>query len=231
MKKLFRATWWFLKRLTLFFFISSLFIVLLYRFVFPPLTPTMIARFFEQLFGKYDVRFKRDYTKLDAISPFMQKAVIASEDQKFINHYGFDFEAIRKAFENNRNKNRKILKGGSTISQQVAKNVFLWQGRSYLRKVLEAYFTVLIEIFWTKKRILEMYLNVIEMGNGIYGVEAASECYFNKTARKLNAPESALIAAILPNPRNWSPVKPTNYIQGRKTWILSNMAKISLRDL
>lgn len=192
----------------------------------PPLTPLMVFRVFDQTFGDYKYRFKRDYVSLEEISPNLQKAVIASEDQKFTEHHGFDFGAMEKAFKNNL-KNKRI-KGGSTISQQVAKNVFLWQGRSYLRKGLEAYFTLLIEVFWSKERILEMYLNVIEMGNGIYGAEAASQYYFETPAKSLSKKDAALIAAILPNPRKWNPTKPSSYLKKRQCWIVKNIPAVKL---
>jgi monofunctional biosynthetic peptidoglycan transglycosylase len=149
---------------------------------------------------------------------------MASEDQLFLEHFGFDLEAIKKAYKNNNNKKRKITRGASTISQQVAKNVFLWPGRSWLRKGFEVYFTFLIEVCWSKERIMEVYLNVIEMGNGIYGAEAASEYYFKKNASMLNRDQAALIAAVLPNPLRWSPIKPSKYILKRKEWIKRNMA-------
>jgi monofunctional biosynthetic peptidoglycan transglycosylase len=155
------------------------------------------------------------------MSPYLVRAVIASEDQHFNEHWGFDIEALQKAYQHNQ-KSKKV-KGGSTISQQVAKNVFLWPGRSYFRKGLEAYFTILIEITWSKKRIMEIYLNEIEMGDGIYGAEAASKKYFRKSAKDLSKRESALIAAVLPNPIRWTPVHPNAYIQRRQYRILRAM--------
>jgi monofunctional glycosyltransferase len=213
-------------RLLILVFISwSIFLVILYRFVPPPVTPLMVIRFFEQVFdSKKDVRFKKDWESMENISPNLSLAVMASEDQHFLEHFGFDFEAIRKAYKSNTSKKKKITRGASTISQQVAKNVFLWPGRSWLRKGFEVYFTFLIEVCWSKERIMEVYLNVIEMGNGIYGAEAASEFYFNKSAAKLNRDQAALIAAVLPNPIRWSPVKPSKYILKRKEWIKKNMS-------
>ena len=157
----------------------------------------------------------------DKISNNLKRAVVAAEDQKFYDHYGFDLEAIKKAAKNNE-KGRKI-KGGSTISQQCAKNVFLWQGRNWIRKGLEVYFTALIELFWSKERIMTVYLNVIEMGIGVYGAEAASEYYFNKSATSLTKSDAALMAAILPNPRKWDVKNPSGYIQRRQRWILRQM--------
>jgi len=199
--------------------------VILFRFVPPPVTPLMVIRFFEQLIdSKKEVRFKKDWESLENISPNLSLAVMASEDQLFLEHFGFDFEAIKKAYKHNNSKKKmKVTRGASTISQQVAKNVFLWPGRSWLRKGFEAYFTFMIELCWSKERIMEVYLNVIEMGDGIYGAEAASEYYFKKPASKLNRNEAALIAAVLPNPIRWSPVKPTPYILKRKEWIKRNM--------
>jgi monofunctional glycosyltransferase len=213
-------------RLLILVFISwSILLVILYRFVPPPLTPLMAIRFFEQVFdSKKDLRFKKDWESMDNISPNLPLAVMASEDQHFLEHFGFDFEAIRKAYKSNTSKKKKITRGASTISQQVAKNVFLWPGRSWLRKGFEVYFTFLIEVCWSKERIMEVYLNVIEMGNGIYGAEAASEFYFKKSAAKLNRDQAALIAAVLPNPLRWSPVKPSKYILKRKEWIKRNMS-------
>jgi len=151
-------------------------------------------------------------------------AVIASEDNNFESHYGIDFKAIEKARK--LNKRGKKIRGASTITQQTAKNVFLWQSRNYIRKGLEVYFSGLIELFWGKKRIMEVYLNVIEMGDGIYGAEAASQHYFHKPAKNLSRAEAAAIAAVLPNPRKWHPDKPTAYISRKKSWILWNMNNV-----
>jgi monofunctional glycosyltransferase len=213
-------------RLLIMVFISwSIILVILFRFVPPPITPLMAIRFFEQLVdSKKEVRFKKDWESIDHISPNLSLAVMASEDQLFLEHFGFDFEAIKKAYKHNSKKKTKVTRGASTISQQVAKNVFLWPGRSWLRKGFEVYFTFLIEVCWPKERIMEVYLNMIEMGNGIYGAEAASQFYFKKSASKLNRDEAALIAAVLPNPIRWSPVKPTPYILKRKEWIKRNMS-------
>jgi monofunctional biosynthetic peptidoglycan transglycosylase len=165
---------------------------------------------------------------LKEMSPNLVLAVICSEDQKFAEHFGFDFEAIEKVAKQNEKlkKKGKPIKGGSTISQQCAKNVFLFPQRSYIRKAFEVYFTFLIEIFWSKKRIMEVYLNVIEMGDGIYGAQAAAKTYFNKNAKYLTSSESALIAAVLPNPRKWNAGKPTGYISKRKNWILRQMGHL-----
>ena len=154
----------------------------------------------------------------------MVQAVVASEDNLFMEHNGFSVKDIEKALKHN--KKGKRVHGGSTISQQTAKNVFLWPGRSWVRKGFEAYFTVLIEIFWSKERIMEVYLNVIETGDGIYGVERAANIYFNTSAQRLSRPQAVLIAVCLPNPRKFNPAKPSPYIQRRKNHILNLMEKI-----
>ncbi len=183
----------------------------------------MAIRFFEQVFSsEKNLKFEKEWISSKSISPHIKNAVICSEDQNFKTHFGFDFEAIEKAIKYN-SKHQKI-RGASTISQQTAKNVFLWNGRNWIRKSLETYFTILIEIFWTKEKILEVYLNIIEFGDGIYGIEKASQIYFKKSANKLSKNESALLAAILPNPRRWNLHHPTKYILKRKNHILQQMA-------
>ncbi len=167
------------------------------------------------------MKLEKTWVPIGEISKHMVQAVVASEDQKFLEHSGFDLEAIEEALKEN--ESGKRLRGGSTISNQTAKNVFLWPGRNYLRKGLEAYFTVLIELIWSKERIMEVYLNVIEVGDGVYGVEAAAQKYYNKPAAQLNRNEAAMIAAILPNPQLWSPARPTAYNYKRQSWILRNM--------
>lgn len=216
-KKVYR----FLRKLMLYFLISSFVLTLIYRFVPPPFTYLMLQRLVEQKIDGESFKLKKDWVDIEHISPYLVRAVIASEDQHFNEHWGFDLEALQKAYQHNQ-KSKKV-KGGSTISQQVAKNVFLWPGRSYIRKGLEAYFTILIEITWSKKRIMEIYLNEIEMGNGIYGAEAAAQQYFHKPAKSLSKRESALIAAVLPNPIKWSPANPNAYIQRREYRILRAM--------
>lgn len=173
-----------------------------------------------KLDGK-EMTCSHDWVPLSAISVNFQKAVIASEDGNFLKHNGFDFKAMEKAYENN-NKGRK-LKGGSTISQQTAKNVFLWQGRSYIRKGLEAYFTVLIELIWGKERIMEVYLNSIEMGDGVYGAQAAAEHWYRKDAANLAPIEAASIAAILPSPRKYKATNSGPYVSKRKNKIVRAM--------
>ena len=222
----------FLKKLWLWvkrFFILSIVSVLLFRFIPLPITPTMLYFLGEQaLDSKRDIVLKKDWESLSNISPNMRLAVIGSEDQLFYDHFGFDLTAIKKAIRNNENGRR--LKGGSTISQQTAKNAFLLPHRNYFRKGLEAYFTLLIELLWSKERIIEVYLNVIEFGNGIYGVEAASQQYFKKPASKLTRGEAALLAAVLPNPIRYRVDKPSSYILRRKNWIKRQMGRMSLPE-
>ena len=208
------------------FLILSIVTTLIYRFTPVPVTPLMIIRCVEQKSDGKPMKLSKDWKPLEEISSHLQLAVVCSEDQNFLLHYGFDFKALKKAMLNNE-KSKKI-RGGSTISQQTAKNVFLWNGRNYIRKGFEAYFTLLIETAWSKERIMEVYLNVIEMGNGIYGAEAAAQFYFNKPASKLTSAECAAIAAILPNPLKWNAIKRTPYIEKRKNWILRQMQH--LRD-
>jgi monofunctional biosynthetic peptidoglycan transglycosylase len=182
----------------------------------------MVIRLFEQTFDpKKDIRLYKDWEPMSNISKNAPQAVVGAEDQKFLEHKGFDFEAMEKAWENN--KKGKRIKGASTITQQTVKNVFLWPSRSYVRKGLEAYFTVLVELLWSKERIMEVYLNVIEMGDGVYGIEAAAQTYYKKPAAKLSRSQAAMIAAVLPNPRRWSPARPTAYIKGRQSWIMRQM--------
>jgi len=206
-------------------FAASIVIVVFLRFLPVYFTPLMGIRSIEQAFSKdKNIQLTKDWEPIEQISPHLYLAVIAAEDQKFLNHGGFDWEAIKSAMEGN--KSGKRLRGGSTISNQTAKNVFLWPGRNFVRKGLEAYFTLLIEIFWSKERILEVYLNVIEMGDGIYGAEAAAQTYFKKSAAELTRQEAALIAAVLPNPLRWRPDQPTAYIRKRQSWILRNMRNL-----
>lgn len=211
----------FVGKLILYFLGISVGLVIIFKFVPVPVTPLMVIRCVEQISAGEKVVWKHDWVSIDEMSINIQKAVIASEDGKFTSHNGFDVKAIEKAYQNNQ-KGKKI-KGGSTISQQTAKNVFLWQGRSYLRKGLEAYFTVLIEVVWGKERIMEVYLNSIEMGNGIYGIEAASQHWFNKSASNLTKAEAAAIAAILPNPRKFKAANGSQYTNRRKNAIKRQM--------
>jgi monofunctional biosynthetic peptidoglycan transglycosylase len=190
-------------KLIIWFNIISLFFVVLYKFVPVPYTPLMVIRYFENKSAGKNIESKHHWVPIENISKNLQKAVIASEDGRFFEHNGLDFSAMRKAAVGN--FKGKKLKGGSTITQQTAKNVFLWQGRSYFRKALEAYYTVLIELVWGKQRILEVYLNSIEMGDGIYGAEAATQHWYKRDCKSLTRMQAAGIAAILPNPRRFSP--------------------------
>jgi monofunctional biosynthetic peptidoglycan transglycosylase len=190
-------------KLIIWFNIISLFFVVLYKFVPVPYTPLMVIRYFENKSAGKNIETKHHWVPIEDISKNLQKAVIASEDGRFFEHNGLDFSAMRKAAVGN--FKGKKLKGGSTITQQTAKNVFLWQGRSYFRKALEAYYTVLIELVWGKQRILEVYLNSIEMGDGIYGADAATQHWYKKECKSLTRMQAAGIAAILPNPRRFSP--------------------------
>lgn len=206
-----------LKKTVLYFFAISVLLVIVYKFIPVPFTPLMITRSIEQKLDGKEMTCSHDWVSIDEISPNLQKAVIASEDGTFMQHHGFDFTAMQKAFKSN-NKGKKI-KGGSTISQQTAKNVFLWQGRSYIRKIFEAYFTFLIEFIWGKERILEVYLNSIEMGNGVYGAQAAAKNWYKKDAKNLSVQQAAGIAAILPNPRKYKATDSSSYINRRKVKI------------
>jgi len=199
----------------------SLFLVVVFKFVPVPFTPLMVSRAVENKLAGKEMYCNHDWVPIENISKNLQKAVIASEDGTFLKHHGFDFTAMQKALKNNK-KGRKI-KGGSTISQQTAKNIFLWQGRSYIRKGFEAYFTVLIELVWGKERIMEVYLNSIEMGNGVYGAQAAAEYWYRKDVSNLTKREAAGIAAILPNPRKYKASNSTVYINKRKDKIVRVM--------
>ena len=217
-KGLIPRTWRLLKRIFIFLFFFQLFYILILKWVDPPFTLTQLGSLFS------GDGLKRNYVSMKNISPYAKLAVIASEDQLFPDHDGFDFKSIEKAMKHNQKS--KSLHGASTISQQVAKNVFLWQGRSFLRKGLEAYFTFMIEWIWGKKRILEMYLNVSEMGKGVYGIDAAAKYYFNKPAKNLTRSESAMIAACLPNPKIYT-IKPlSRHVAARYQWILPQMWRL-----
>ena len=192
--------------------------VLLYKYVPVPYTPLMAIR---SVNGGPNYETKHQWVPISDISEEIQLAVICAEDQQFLMHNGFDYEAIEKAYKSNRNGRK--LRGGSTISQQTAKNAFLWPGRNWFRKGLETYFTFLIETFWSKERILEVYLNSVEMGDGVYGAEAAANFWFQKNAKKLSSHEAASIASILPNPRKFKASPRTEYLEQRKQWILRQM--------
>ncbi|MEK6615952.1 MAG: monofunctional biosynthetic peptidoglycan transglycosylase [Bacteroidota bacterium] len=218
MKKLWRI---FLK-ICLLFFILSIASVLLFRWIPIPVTPLMLIRCVEQMVdAQREVKLKKNWVSLEEISPHLQLAVVCSEDQNFLEHHGFDFDAIEKAVEHNKNHKRK--RGASTISQQTAKNVFLYDGRNWIRKGFEVYFTFLSELFWNKEQIMEVYLNVIEFGDGIYGAEAASQQFFHTSAKKLTREQAALLAAVLPSPRKFSAKNSTAYVRNRQQWILRQM--------
>ncbi len=204
------------------FFIVSIVSVVFFRWVPIPVTPLMLIRCVEHKMDGKEMKLNKDWVSLDQISPSLQLAVVCSEDQNFIKHNGFDFEAIEKAMDYNETHTK--TRGASTISQQTAKNVFLWQGRSYLRKGLEVYFTFLIETFWSKERIMEVYLNVIEMGDGIYGAQAASKTFFKKDAKYMTKSECATIAAVLPNPIKFNAGRPSAYTQKRRGWVMNQMS-------
>jgi monofunctional glycosyltransferase len=219
-----KRIWKIIRTAILVFFVGSISWVVLARFIPVYLTPLMFIRSVEAaLDAKMPVN-EKVWVPIDEISPNMMRAVVASEDNLFLTHYGFSFNDIWKAAKHN--KKGKRIRGGSTISQQTAKNVFLWPNRSYLRKGLEAYFTVLIELVWSKERIMEVYLNVIETGDGVYGVEAASQKFFGKSAAKLTKSQAALIAASLPNPRKFKIDNPSGYMLRRQAKIKSLMRKI-----
>ncbi len=208
--------WRLFKRIFIILFIAQLVYIIALKWIYPPITITQIG----SLFGGHGL--KRDYVSKDEISPYLKLAVIASEDQLFPDHGGFDIKNIKKAMEYNEKKPGR-LRGGSTISQQTAKNVFLWQGRSWIRKGFEVYFTKMIEWIWGKERILAVYLNVIEMGEGVFGAEAAAQAYFNKPASKLTRIQAARIASALPNPKKYT-IKPISaYVLKRQYWVMRQM--------
>jgi monofunctional glycosyltransferase len=201
---------------------ASILMVLLLRWINPFFTAFMAeAQVAAWMSRDSSYVFRHSWVDLDRISPNLPLAVVASEDQKFPEHWGFDVAAIEKAYALNQHNHK--VRGASTISQQVAKNLFLWSGRSYFRKGLEAYFTVLIEGFWPKRRILEIYLNIAEFGYGTYGAEAAAQRFFHKPASRLTRGDAAVLAAVLPNPQHYSAAAPSRYVQQRREWILGQM--------
>lgn len=224
MKKIQKIIQW----IVLLFFGSTIFFVILYRFVPVPLTPLMIIRCVQQVSRGEQIRLKHHWVPMEDISKYLPVAVMASEDQRFLQHHGFDVIEIRNAIEEKLAGERQ--RGGSTISQQTAKNVFLWPASSWVRKGFEVYFTALIELFWTKERIMEVYLNSIEMGDGIYGAEAVAQQHFNRTAKELTRTNCALIAATLPNPLKFSSKSPSRYILRRQTAIMYQMKHIDVME-
>ncbi len=217
----YQVMWKKIKQLIFIILILNVVFIIWGRFFNPPITLTQIGGLFE--YGK----LHRDYISYDEMGNNVKKAVIASEDQKFCDHDGFDYTAIEKAMKYNE-KGKKI-RGGSTISQQTAKNVFLWQGRSWVRKGLEAVYTFIIEKVWTKDIILERYLNSIEMGQGVFGVEAAAQYYFGKSSKDLSTSDAAWIAAVLPNPKKYDPKNPSPYLRKKHNWIMRQMRNVTLK--
>jgi monofunctional biosynthetic peptidoglycan transglycosylase len=206
------------------FFASTVALTVLLRF-FPPITSgLMMERRVESWFSSESYQRRYQWVPMQKITPTLGVAVVAAEDQLFAEHAGFDWNAIEKAAIYN--QTHKKTRGASTISQQTAKNLFLWSGRNWFRKGMEVYFTVLIETLWPKERILEVYLNIVELGDGVYGAEAASQYFFKKSAAKLSPAEAALLAAVLPNPRVYQANKPSGYIRGRQRWILRNIQRL-----
>jgi len=213
--------WKTIKRIIFIILILNIVFIVWGRFFNPPITITQIGGILK--YGK----LQRDYISYEDMGNNVKKAVIASEDQKFFSHDGFDYTAIEKAMKHNE-KGKKI-RGGSTISQQTAKNIFLWQGRSWFRKGLEAVYTFIIEKVWSKDIILERYLNSIEMGQGVFGVEAASQYYFGKSSKDLTVSEAAWIAAVLPNPKKYDPKNPSAYLRKKHNWIMRQMRNVRLK--
>ena len=202
-------------RITATFILGSVALTLLYRFIDPPITPLMLIRPLEGIGSGRVIGVDKEWIDIDEVDPDLLKSVIAAEDARFFTHGGVDWEAVEAARKYNEKHKGEKVRGASTITMQCARNVFLWQGRNYLRKGLETWFTYLIEFLWGKERILEVYINVIEWGDGIYGVEAAAQEYFGTSARELTPRQAALLTAVLPNPRRWSPAEPTPYINTR----------------
>lgn len=214
-----------IRRIVAAFFASTILVVVAYKFIPVWFTPLMFIRTAQHVSSGEMPRLHHHWVPIEEITPDMPIAVMASEDQRFLIHHGFDFDAIQKAVERNMKAGKKKY-GASTISQQTAKNVFLWPGRSWLRKGLEMYFTTLIELVWGKERIMEVYLNSIEMGDGIYGVDAVAEHHFGKTASSLSKRDCALIAATLPNPRRFSSKDPSQYMRKRQRQIVKEMKHV-----
>ena len=226
-KRIFNFFKWILK-FAIFFFVSTVLVVFSMRWINPVTSSIMVQR---QISGLFDGEFeliKYHWVDYDDVSKFMPIAIVAAEDQNFPKHFGFDFKQIEKALKENKRGRR--VRGASTITQQVAKNLFLWEGKSFLRKGIEAYFTLLIELLWDKQRILEVHMNIAEMGDKIFGVGTASVAYFKKPAASLNIRQAALLAAILPNPKKYSAVKPSGYVRGRQNWIVRQINSLGGAD-
>ncbi len=225
------SVWKYLRWLILGFFVFTFCGVVTFAIFRPPSTFLMMKRAGEQITGDKEVRIIHKWVSIKNISPNLVLAAIAAEDNNFVSHFGIDFDAIKKAQKYNERKKGKKIRGASTITQQTCKNVFLWPSRSYIRKGLEVYFTFLVETVWTKKRIIEVYLNMIEMGDGIYGAEAAARTYFHKPAKNLTKREAALIVAAFPNPRKYNPGKPSPYLLRKQQKILLLMKHIEKVNL
>ena len=226
LSRLLRATLWLIGICVA----ASVLAVLILRWINPPYSAFMAqAQISAWAVRDANYVFRHHWVDLDRISPNLPLAVVASEDQKFPEHWGFDVEAIEKAYALNQHSHK--VRGASTISQQVAKNLFLWSGRSYFRKALEAYFTLLIEFEWPKRRILEIYLNIAEFGLGTYGAEAAAQRFFHKSASRLTRGDAAALAAVLPNPEHYSATAPSKYVQQRRDWILSQMQALGGEEM
>ncbi|MDE3246669.1 MAG: monofunctional biosynthetic peptidoglycan transglycosylase [Acidobacteriota bacterium] len=206
------------------FLAASALLVLMLRFIHPPFSALMVERRVASWFSREPYTSRHTWVPLEDMSPSVGVAVIAAEDQNFADHFGFDWTAIEKAYAHNEHSRRK--RGASTVSQQTAKNQFCWESRSWLRKGAEAYFTLLIELAWSKRRILEVYLNSVEFGDGVYGVEAAATTYFHKRSSQLSPSEAALLAAVLPNPHKYRVDAPSPYVRNRQAWILRQMEQL-----
>lgn len=211
------------KRVLIGLMLFSVFLILLMRWINPWGSMLMV----ERKIANGNITQQRIWKDWDQISDNIKIAVIAAEDQQFANHWGFDFKAINRAL--NYNKNNRKIRGASTITQQVAKNIFLWSSRNWIRKGVESWFTVWIELIWSKQRTLEIYLNSVEWGEGIFGIEAASRHYFGVSAKQLTKEQASLLAAILPNPRKWSPVNPNILTQKKAKWILGQMENLDTK--
>ncbi len=231
-QRVFKIFKWIFK-LAIFSFIATVLLVFSMRWINPVTSSIMIQRQISSLFkGEFEL-VKYRWVSYDDVSKYMPIAIVAAEDQNFPNHFGFDFKQIEKALKEN--KKGKRIRGASTITQQVAKNLFLWEGKSFIRKGIEAYFTLLIELLWDKRRILEVHMNIAEMGDNLFGVGIASLAYFKKPAIKLTMAQAALLAAVLPNPKRFSVVKPSGYVRGRQNWIIRQINSLGgvnyLKDL
>lgn len=208
----------------IYLFIASVLVVFLMRWINPIFSSIMIQRQIEAFLEGEFKFIKNSWIDYDDVSKYVPLALISAEDQNFPDHYGFDFEQIKKALKEN--SHRKRIRGASTISQQLSKNLFLWEGKSFIRKGVEAYFTLLIETLWDKKRIIEVYMNIIELGDMTFGVACASEIYLKKDASKLSPSQAALIASVLPNPKRFQISRPSGYVRARQNWVLRQMSSL-----